>query len=126
MSTNTFDAIVIGSGITGGWAAKELSEKGLKTLLLDRGSMVRHRLDYTTEGRASFGLPYRGQWPPDAEAESRFTHTSPVVGPTNYHFFNDDRVNPYINAAIANVYVGLLSCICRKINGFSTSSRSPI
>jgi choline dehydrogenase-like flavoprotein len=95
VTTNTIDAIVIGSGITGGWAAKELSEKGLKTLLLDRGPMVRHRMDYKTEGRGNFDLPYRGQWPP--EAEERFTHTSPVVGPANYHFFNDDRKNPYIN-----------------------------
>lgn len=97
MTTNTIDAIVIGSGITGGWAAKELSEKGLKTLLLDRGPMVRHRVDYKTEGRGDFGLPYRGQWPPEVEVEERFTHTSPVVGPANYHFFNDDRQNPYIN-----------------------------
>ena len=39
---NTFDAIVIGTGISGGWAAKELTEKGLKTLVLERGRMVRH------------------------------------------------------------------------------------
>ena len=97
MATQDFDAIVIGSGITGGWAAKELSEQGLKTQLLDRGRMVRHREDYPTEGRGSFDLPYRGNWPHDAQAEERFTHTSPVVGPANYHFFNDDRQNPYIN-----------------------------
>src|SRR5690554_3323373 len=45
---NVFDAIVIGSGITGGWAAKELCEKGLKTLLLERGRDVEHIKDYTT------------------------------------------------------------------------------
>ena len=99
MATVDIDAIVIGSGITGGWAAKELAEKGLKTLILDRGRMVSHRDDYATEGRGNFDLPYRGQWPPEAQAEQRFTHTSPVVGPANYHFFNDDRVNPYINTA---------------------------
>ncbi|RYZ14201.1 MAG: GMC family oxidoreductase, partial [Sphingobacteriales bacterium] len=43
-----FDAIVIGSGISGGWAAKELCEKGLKTLLLERGRMIEHPKDYTT------------------------------------------------------------------------------
>lgn len=97
MATHNIDAIVIGSGITGGWAAKELSEKGLKTLLLERGPMVEHRRDYVTEGRGSHDLPYRGQWPPEAQHEKRFTHTSPVVGPANYHFFNDDRKNPYVN-----------------------------
>src|ERR1700754_4129384 len=45
---NTFDAIVIGSGITGGWAAKELCEKGLKTLVLERGRQVEHIKDYPT------------------------------------------------------------------------------
>lgn len=41
-----FDAIVVGSGSTGGWAAKELTEKGLKTLMLDRGHMIEHGIDY--------------------------------------------------------------------------------
>jgi choline dehydrogenase-like flavoprotein len=45
---NTYDAIVIGSGISGGWAAKELCEKGLKTLVLERGRDVKHLVDYPT------------------------------------------------------------------------------
>lgn len=45
---STYDAIVIGSGISGGWAAKELCEKGLKTLLLERGQNVEHIKDYPT------------------------------------------------------------------------------
>ena len=45
---NTFDAIVVGSGISGGWAAKELTEGGLKTLVLERGRNVEHIIDYTT------------------------------------------------------------------------------
>jgi len=44
----TFDAIVIGSGISGGWAAKEFSEKGLKTLVIERGRDVKHNIDYPT------------------------------------------------------------------------------
>ncbi|HET6567934.1 MAG TPA: NAD(P)-binding protein, partial [Rhodothermales bacterium] len=43
-----YDAIVVGSGISGGWAAKELSEKGLKTLVLEKGRMVEHGKDYVT------------------------------------------------------------------------------
>ena len=45
---NTYDAIVVGSGISGGWAAKELTEKGLKTLMLERGRQVKHIEDYPT------------------------------------------------------------------------------
>ena len=92
-----FDAIVIGSGISGGWAAKELTEKGLKTLLLDRGRPVRHQHDYPTENKGAFDLPYRGHWPPNEKSKDRFTHNAIVTSPTNYHFFNDDRKNPYIN-----------------------------
>ena len=91
-----FDAIVIGSGISGGWAAKELTEKGLKTLLLDRGRHVRHQFDYITENKANFDFPYRGEWPPEEKKKERFNHDSIVVNPKNYHFFNDDRVNPYV------------------------------
>ena len=44
--SNTYDAIVVGSGMSGGWAAKELTEKGLKTLVLERGRNIRHVVDY--------------------------------------------------------------------------------
>jgi len=52
MKNNTYDAIVIGSGITGGWAAKELTEKGLETLVLERGKEVQHPEDYTNTYKA--------------------------------------------------------------------------
>ena len=55
---------MIGSGISGGWAAKELSEKGMKVLMLDRGRMVEHRKDYITEGKGPWQLAYRGNLPP--------------------------------------------------------------
>ncbi|MEY3921194.1 MAG: hypothetical protein RL634_955, partial [Bacteroidota bacterium] len=48
IKTNSFDAIVIGSGMSGGWAAKELCEKGLKTLVIERGKDVVHLKDYPT------------------------------------------------------------------------------
>ena len=50
----SYDAIVIGSGISGGWAAKELTEKGLKTLVLERGRDVKHIVDYPTANK----MPY--------------------------------------------------------------------
>ncbi len=55
----SYDAIVVGSGISGGWAAKELSEKGLKTLVLDRGRDYRHVTDYDTTTKAPWELKYR-------------------------------------------------------------------
>lgn len=56
---NSYDAIVIGSGITGGWAAKELCEKGLKTLLLERGRDVKHIVDYPTANLNPWDFKYR-------------------------------------------------------------------
>ncbi len=58
---NTFDAIVVGSGITGGWAAKELTEKGFKTLVIERGRKLEHVKDYTTANTPIWGLPYRNR-----------------------------------------------------------------
>jgi choline dehydrogenase-like flavoprotein len=60
MDATTFDAIVVGSGITGGWAAKELTERGLKVLLLERGGPVEHVTDYATEWKAPWEMPFRG------------------------------------------------------------------
>jgi len=53
----SFDAIVIGSGISGGWAAKEFSEKGLKTLVIERGREVKHNIDYPTTNFTKLYLP---------------------------------------------------------------------
>lgn len=59
----TYDAIVIGSGASGGWAAKELTEKGLKTLVLERGRMVKHIEDYPTASKAPWEFEFRGAVP---------------------------------------------------------------
>jgi choline dehydrogenase-like flavoprotein len=56
-----FDAIVIGAGITGGWASKELSEGGLNTLVLERGRMVNHVEDYPTMNKDPWDFEFRGQ-----------------------------------------------------------------
>src|SRR6188768_2377899 len=58
---NSYDAIVIGSGISGGWAAKELTQKGLKVLMLERGRNVEHIKDYTTALTPPWELPHRGK-----------------------------------------------------------------
>lgn len=61
MSENVYDAIVIGSGISGGWAAKELTEKGLKTIMLERGHNIEHVKDYVNANKAPWEFPHRGR-----------------------------------------------------------------
>lgn len=60
MADNQFDAIVIGSGISGGWAAKELTEKGLKVIMLERGRNIEHIKDYVNATKDSWEFPHRG------------------------------------------------------------------
>ena len=60
MAENTYDAIVIGSGISGGWAAKELTEKGLKTIMLERGKNIEHVKDYVNAIKGPWEFPHRG------------------------------------------------------------------
>lgn len=59
MATNEYDAIVVGSGISGGWAAKELTEKGLKVLMLERGQNIEHIKDYTNAHKEAWDYPHR-------------------------------------------------------------------
>jgi glucoside 3-dehydrogenase (cytochrome c) catalytic subunit len=81
---NTYDAIVVGSGITGGWAAKELTEKGLKTLLLERGRDVKHGVDYPTANLDPWDLPNHNI------LTQQDLETYPVQS-TVYHFGQDDK-----------------------------------
>jgi len=60
VAQNTYDAIVVGSGISGGWAAKELCEKGLKVLMLERGRNFEHIKDYKSAGKDPWEMPHRG------------------------------------------------------------------
>ncbi len=94
---NTYDAIVIGSGISGGWAAKELTEKGLKTLVLERGRNVEHVKDYTTANKAPWELPYRDSTPPEELAEHypKQSRTGYTVRPSTKHWFVKDSEHPY-------------------------------
>lgn len=91
-----FDAIVVGSGITGGWAAKELTEKGLKVLMIERGRMIRHGVDYETENTPPWELPFRGKG--DAALYAREYAIQSLNGHfdewTQNHFVKDSE-NPY-------------------------------
>jgi len=92
-----FDAIVVGSGMSGGWAAKELTERGLKVLLLERGRNVEHRKDYTGEGKAPWQLPYRDRVPePLVEKDYNTQSECYAFKDTTKHFFVKDSETPYV------------------------------
>jgi len=95
VDNHSYDAIVVGTGISGGWAAKELTEKGLKTLVLDRGRMVRHG-EYPTTTDDPWQLPH-GNHPTahDLERQPKQARTGYVVAPESKHWFVDDIDNPY-------------------------------
>src|SRR5437868_15015946 len=91
-----YDAIVIGSGITGGWAEKELTEKGLRTLMIERGRDVVHRKDYITEHKPSWELPLRDARLPGGtkDAEDYPIEARPgQLRESNQHFFHKDNKN---------------------------------
>jgi choline dehydrogenase-like flavoprotein len=95
-SAERFDAIVVGSGITGGWAAKELTERGLRTLMVERGRPVEHRSDYIGEGVDPWKMPHRGLVD-NALAEDQYPVQRRCYAFDDYtkHFFNNDRDMPY-------------------------------
>jgi choline dehydrogenase-like flavoprotein len=91
---NSYDAIVVGSGISGGWAAKELCEKGLKTLVLERGRNVEHIKDYTTAFMNPWDFPHHLNVSEKDKEENPVQSTSYDEG--NKQFFVSDKEHPYI------------------------------
>lgn len=92
---NTYDAIVIGSGISGGWAAKELCEKGLKTLVLERGRMVEHIKDYPTAHMHLWEFPHRNRLPLKVIEENPIASRCYAFSEDTEHFFVKDQEHPY-------------------------------
>jgi choline dehydrogenase-like flavoprotein len=95
MDQNSFDAIVVGSGMSGGWAAKELTEKGLKTLVLERGRMVRHG-DYPTATLDPWDLPYGNRITQETRRRKPVQSRTGYPTPASTHWFVDDLDNPYV------------------------------
>ena len=92
---NTYDAIVVGSGISGGWAAKELCERGLKTILLERGRDVKHGQDYPTANLDPWQLPNRNILSQEDLATYPIQKTVYHFGQDDKHFFVKDSEHPY-------------------------------
>lgn len=93
---NNFDAIVIGSGMSGGWAAKELCENGLKTLLLERGRDVKHIRDYPTTNMLPWEFKHRNEIPYAIASENPVVSRCYAFREDAMHFFVKDKEHPYI------------------------------
>ncbi|MEQ8555915.1 MAG: GMC family oxidoreductase [Cyclobacteriaceae bacterium] len=93
---NTFDVIVIGSGISGGWAAKEFCEKGMKTLVLERGRDVKHLEDYPTALKNPWDFEHRNRMPHQVREANPIVSRCYAFGEATEHFFLKDTEHPYI------------------------------
>lgn len=93
---NTFDAIVIGSGISGGWAAKEFTGKGLKTLVLERGKDVKHIKDYPTTNMNPWEFEHRGQLTAEIREANPIISKCYAFREDALHFFVKDKEHPYV------------------------------
>ncbi len=94
--TTKFDAIVIGSGISGGWAAKEFCEKGFKTLVLERGRDVKHLKDYPTTNMYPWEFKHRGQVPEEIAEKNPVISKCYAFREDAMHFFVKDNDHPYV------------------------------
>jgi choline dehydrogenase-like flavoprotein len=93
---DSYDAIVVGTGISGGWAAKELCEKGFKTLVLERGPMVEHVKDYPTMNDDPWDYKYKGQQTrEDKKRQYKQARTGYTTNEASAHWFVDDIKHPY-------------------------------
>ncbi len=95
MATNTYDAIVIGSGISGGWAAKELTEKGLKTIMLERGKDIEHVKDYVNATRGSWEFPHRGGRTQEMVENYPVLSRDYPLNEMNLDYWTNERDSPY-------------------------------
>ena len=103
---NHFDAIVIGSGMSGGWAAKELCEKGLKTLVLERGRNIRHVADYQTAPKHPWQLPHNNRPTNDDRKAQPVQSTLYLYDQSTKQHFVDDLRNPYVQEQPFNWFRG--------------------
>jgi choline dehydrogenase-like flavoprotein len=106
MADNVYDAIVVGSGISGGWAAKELTEKGLKTLMLERGRNVEHIKDYVNASKAPWEFPHRGGRTQEMINNYPVLKRDYPLNETNLDFWASDKDCPYTEVKRFDWYRG--------------------
>lgn len=96
MANPSYDAIVVGSGISGGWAAKELTEKGLKVLLLERGRNVEHIADYKTALTPPWDVPHRGKVTQQQRSDHPVLRRDYTLNELNLSFWVNEQECPYV------------------------------
>jgi len=106
VQANEYDAIVVGSGISGGWAAKELTEKGLKTLLLERGQNIEHITGYVNATKAPWDFPHRGGRTKAMEAAYPVLKRDYPLNEKNLAYWVDERESPYTEVKRFDWYRG--------------------
>ncbi len=106
MQTQEYDAIVVGSGISGGWAAKELTEKGLNVLCLERGKNIEHIKDYVNATKAPWQYPHRGGRTRAMEEEYPVLKRDYPLNETNLDYWASDRDSPYTEVKRFDWYRG--------------------
>jgi choline dehydrogenase-like flavoprotein len=102
----TYDAIVVGSGISGGWAAKELTEKGLRVLMLERGRNVEHIKDYVNATKAPWEYLHRGGRTKAMEEEHQVLKRDYPLNEKNLSFWVNDKESPYTEVKRFDWYRG--------------------
>lgn len=95
MAEQTFDAIVVGSGISGGWAAKELTEKGLKVLMLERGRNIEHIKDYVNANKEAWDFPHRGRKTQEMIKDYPVLNRDYPLNETNLDYWVNEKESPY-------------------------------
>ncbi len=106
MPENTYDAIVIGSGISGGWAAKELTEKGLKTIMLERGRNIEHVKDYVNATKGLWEFPHRGGRTQQMIKDYPVLSRDYPLNEQNLEFWVNEKENPYVEVKRFDWYRG--------------------
>lgn len=107
MASNVYDAIVIGSGITGGWAAKELTERGLKTIMLERGRNIEHIKDYSSPNKNPWEFPHGGNIPLDvAKNYLPYGVKNRWITESNVDFWTNEKESPYTEVKPFNWFRG--------------------
>jgi len=106
VSQNHYDAIVVGSGISGGWAAKELTEKGLKVLLLERGRPVEHIKDYTNAFKEAWDYPHRDKPTEQMKQDYPVLKRDYPLNESTFGMWANDKESPYVEKKRFDWYRG--------------------
>ncbi|RDV16390.1 GMC family oxidoreductase [Pontibacter diazotrophicus] len=106
MAENVYDAIVVGSGISGGWAAKELTEKGLKTLMLERGRNIEHVKDYVNATKAPWEFEHRGGRTQEMIENYPVLKRDYVLNERNLDYWVNEKESPYVEVKRFDWYRG--------------------